>query len=102
MSLKEATYYTVICDWPDCGVSVDEDGDYSAWADKQQALDAATDDNWRESRDGQKHYCEAHPAVWASDYENGEPFPEPPYLLIHDGDTGDTADDGKVTFVGAT
>ncbi len=65
----------------------------------EDALDDARCDGWQEGRDGKAHYCDRHPTFWASNRELGEPDPEPPYLLIHDGDTGDRDDDGKVTLI---
>jgi hypothetical protein len=97
--IAEVTMYKVVCDWPECDASAHDGGEYVAFASPEGALeDFAYADNWRRGRDG-KHFCDKHPTTWASDHENGEPFPEPPYLLIHDGDTDDPGDDGYVTCV---
>jgi len=99
VSFKEVTYYEAQCDWPGFVCGRQTDSEFTAWAEPDSVLDIMTDAEWRTSRDGKSHYCDLHPAIWASDYENGEPFPEPPYLLIHDGDTDDSNDDGRVTYV---
>lgn len=59
MSLKQETYYTVICDYPGCGVSADEDGEYGAWADHGQAYTVATDSEWL-CTDGEGDFCPEH------------------------------------------
>lgn len=43
MSVQEVTYYQAVCDL--CG-NVDNEGDFSAWADCQSALDAAGNSEW--------------------------------------------------------
>lgn len=50
---KEIPMYTVICDC--CGADSSEDSEYSAWNDKDFALDCAKEDNWIEHEE--KHYC---------------------------------------------
>ncbi len=102
MSIKTMPFYTVVCDWPGCDRSADEGGEYAAWASASGALDSARDADWWEVRDGKHeiHYCDEHPCAWASDHEDGEPFPDHPFLLIHDGDTDNSEDDGKVTLKG--
>lgn len=99
MSLQAVTMWRIACDWPGCKGSPLDDTDYYAWSDPVGAIDSAEDNGWR-GRDGKSHYCNNHPTTWASDHENGEPFPDPPYLLVHDGDTGDYDDDGKVSLIG--
>lgn len=99
MSIREVTMYRVECDWPGCTASPQDDSEYFAWSNKGDAEEYATDANWRVGRAGMCHYCPEHPSEWASDHEHGEPYPEPPYLLIHDGDTDSDDDDGRVTFV---
>lgn len=101
MSKRVEESWSLWCDWPGCKTQF-EYGDYSIFGDGWDAEDMLTDSDWRIGRDGQAHYCAKHPCVWASDHEDGEPFPEPPYLLIHDGDTAEPIeDDGKVTLVEA-
>lgn len=100
MSFREVTYYQAVCDWPDCDATAHEATDYAAWGEAHQAEEDVDNANWlRGARLADVWYCENHPATWAGDHENGEPFPEPPYLLIHDGDTDDTDDDGKVSLI---
>lgn len=99
MSIREVAMYRVVCDWPDCEVSAQDDEEYYAWACATSAIESAEDRDWRTSRDGREHYCPKHPAEWASDHEDGEPYPDSAHLLIHDGDTGDCRDDGSVTYV---
>ena len=100
MSLKSLPCFTVICDWPECGADVLADGEFSGYGDTDQLAIEVEGADWRTSLHGLCHYCPDHPVTWASDHEGGEPFPAPPYLLIHDGDTGNCADDGTVSFVG--
>ena len=47
---------------------------YTAWADEQQAWEAAEEEDWIE-RDG-KHYC---PACYEEDEESGDMVPKSPY-----------------------
>lgn len=100
MSIKSAPFYTVICNWPECGHSPDEDGDSIAWAEVSQAIESAKDAGWWQDKDDpETWYCGdgMHPMWWASDVGDR---PDPPYLLIHDGDTDNSLDDdGKVTLL---
>lgn len=98
MSIREVTYYQASCDWLGCTRTPHTE--YTAWEDPGSARDDVEYAEWHFDRDGKRHYCNEHPATWASEHEDGEPFPEPPYLLIHDGDTDNSDDDGKVTLIG--
>lgn len=99
--IESVTMYRLICDWPGCEESAQEGGDYYAWSDAGAAVDEASGAGWREGCDG-SWFCEAHPADWSSEHENGEPWPEPPYLRIHDGDDDyQEHDDGSVCLIGA-
>jgi hypothetical protein len=100
VSIREVTMYRVECDWPDCGASAQDDSEYFAWSDKDDAVQYAVDADWRVSRHGVCHYCPDHPTVWASDRPGVEAFSPAPFLVIHDGDTGDADDDGHVSYVG--
>lgn len=92
MSLKQQPYYSVLCDFPGCGIEADY-GEFSAYSDKSIAIEYALDSDWRQDRDGLRHYCDKHTMTWDVDIEDGyEVTPEPPYLLIHDSD-------GLVTLV---
>ncbi len=53
--IKEVKMFTVICD--NCGLSSGEeyDSEYSAWGDKNSALEDAINGDWIE--EGHKHYC---------------------------------------------
>ncbi|NUO35607.1 MAG: hypothetical protein HOQ18_18390 [Dermatophilaceae bacterium] len=100
MSVRPEKSWSLWCDWPGCDYQF-EDGDYSIFGDGHDAEEIVTEADGRIDRDGKRHYCHNHPATWASDHENGEPFPAPPYLLIHDGDTGNPLDDdGRVSLIG--
>lgn len=55
MSIKSAPYYWVVCDGEGCGVSAQEDSDWSAFGEPSQAIDDAVCSEWAEV-DG-KHYC---------------------------------------------
>lgn len=101
MSVLGVTMFRVICDWADCPNSPQDDTDYFAWGEPEQAEETASDADYRTGRDGETHYCLDHPATWASDHEMGEPFPPKPFLLIHDGDTDEPDDDCKVTLIEA-
>ncbi len=102
MSLRPKQFYTVVCDWPGCENTADDDGEYAAWGSASGALESVRDASWWEGADGKNelHYCNEHPTAWASDHEDGEPYPDHPYLLIHDGDTMNPDDDGKATLKG--
>jgi hypothetical protein len=99
MSVRQVTMYRVVCDWPGCEASAQDDSEYYAWTDGDDAEQYAADLDWRVSLSGLCHYCPTHPAVVMSEHEYGEPFPEPPYLLIHDGDVGNPEDDGRATYI---
>ncbi|GAB2970197.1 hypothetical protein [Nocardioides montaniterrae] len=112
MSVKRVDCFTVVCDWHGCGATVCDESDYSGWdvdgieVEVENAIDAG----WHQARDrgmlgllsagtvSGEHYCHRHPAAWASDAEQVASM-TPPYLLIHDGDTEDPDDDGRVTLV---
>lgn len=66
MTLKGATYYTVICDL--CGADASERSEYSAWIDEGQAEDLATDADWWV--EGGNHICED--CVPRPDFEDAE------------------------------
>lgn len=51
--IKEVTMYTVICD--NCGHDVNKDAEYSAWNDRDYAVECALESDWIEKDD--KHYC---------------------------------------------
>lgn len=100
MSRRRVDAWQIVCDWPGCG-RVLEAGDFSVFVDAGgwDEWELLSDACWWRDRDGVRMYCPDHPGEWASDHEGGVPWPLPPYLLIHDGDTGDVSDDGTVTLV---
>ncbi|MGH3499759.1 MAG: hypothetical protein ACRDQA_02480 [Nocardioidaceae bacterium] len=99
MSIETVTMYHVVCDWPGCGTATDDnDPEGYFWVSMDAALGDAHEIDWWFDGD-RRHYCPRHPATWASDHENGEPYPAGAYLLIHDGDTGNPDDDGNVTLI---
>lgn len=98
MSIKTWTGYSGVCDWPGCGIDVMDGTDYSAWGERDAVEETMTDYDWRIGADGERHYCDKHPAAWASDPEHVAEMPRP-FLLFHDGDTGNPDDDGKVSLV---
>lgn len=58
-----------------CGCQFEDSyNGYSAWADEQQAWDAAEEEDWIE-RDG-KHYC---PCCYEEDEKSGDMVPKSPY-----------------------
>lgn len=102
MSFKAVTFYTIVCDFPDCDADFNKDDEYAAYAsiDTMREVFNDADGSWWESAFGKElHYCKDHRMQWASDQDEGDPEPEKPYLLIHDGDTDDREDDGKVSLV---
>ncbi len=57
MSVKEVTYYTVICD--ECGVSAFEGQEFTAWSDADGAIWAVAESlEW--SEDNGQHRCSKH------------------------------------------
>ena len=58
MSLKSEPYYWLECD--NCGERADY-GEYSAWSDVSQVIDAAVDAEW--SIHGDVHHCPACPVL---------------------------------------
>lgn len=101
MSKRPEPGWSLWCDWPGCGYQF-EYAEYTIFGDGWDLEEIVTDADGRVSRDRTKHYCHLHLCVWASDHEDGDPFTQPPYLLIHDGDTGNPADDGFVTLITAS
>lgn len=99
MSVREKTFYGVECDWPDCGFIAGDEGEYQWWAEQDHAIEQAGEWDWWMGADGAHHYCSGHPTLWASDRDDLGDTLEPPYLLIHDGDTDNRNDDGRVTLI---
>lgn len=96
MSVREILCYTIACDWPGCEVTADDDSDYSCWGDITDAWMSANDADGNRGQ-GDAWFCAEHRAVWSSDHENDEPYPAPPFLLIHDGHA--KFEDGTVSLV---
>ena len=76
MSLKEVTYYTVVCD--QCGKDGNAAKEYTAWADGESALLCA--DAWEDwlilpDSDRTRHYC---PGCWTWDTDADERIPKAP------------------------
>jgi hypothetical protein len=98
MSFHAIPCWQVRCDWPGCTASPADFSEYSGWGDQSVAHEEATEADWRTNADETLHYCDAHPAAWASDPEQVASMAGP-FLLIHDGDTDSPLDDdGKVTY----
>lgn len=97
MSKQPVKAWEIVCDWPECECRY-EWGDYSVFGDDWEPKDMLSDGDWDMTSNGEKHYCPEHPRAWASDMEDGDPEPERPYLVIHDGDTDDPDDDGFVSL----
>lgn len=95
MSIKRLDTYTAVCDWPGCSADVMDPTDYSGWGEVDNVTETLADYDWHTSTTGMSHFCYEHPAVWVSEPDR----PQPPYLLIHDGDTDNPDDDGRVTLV---
>jgi hypothetical protein len=55
MTIKSKPYYWVECNR--CGESAQEDSDYSAWADDDQAESAAEEIGWSIRSDRKAHHC---------------------------------------------
>jgi hypothetical protein len=96
MSKREEKCWSLWCDWPGCEFQF-EYGDYTIFGNGYDPDEIASESDGWVGVDG-SHYCHNHLTAWASDYEDGEPFPGTPFLLIHDGDTDNSDDDGRVTL----
>lgn len=96
MSVREVPGYTIQCDWIGCDMTADEGGDYAFWGEIESAWMVADDSDGWKGHAKHEWYCNAHPAAWSSDHEDGDPYPAPPFLLIHD---GDSVDDGSVSLI---
>lgn len=59
MAVQEVTMYRVICDTDGCDKSPNDDTEYYAWAEKQQAIDEAGYANWWREDDG-RVFCDQH------------------------------------------
>lgn len=96
MSTREEKSWSLWCDWPGHEYQFEND-DYSIFGDGYDPDEIVTESDGRVGTDG-KHYCSDHPCAWSSDHEaGGEPYPAPPFLLIHDGMKG--FEDGRVSLV---
>ena len=97
MSAETVTMYRILCDFPHCKVSAQDDSDYYAWMDEGVALDEALDSDWHQAGDDENAiFCDGHPARWASDFGGEEPGwdlgakPETyPFLVLNDFGSGD-------------
>ena len=59
MSVREVTYYQVVCDHPGCTVATGDDGGpHSAWSSRDDAVWDWTCGDHQTVDD--RHYCEAH------------------------------------------
>lgn len=68
--IREVTMYRVVCDYPECEKSPQDDGEFYAWAQAHAAADEASEAGWRRGTGADEWYCETgHPVVWASDLE---------------------------------
>lgn len=72
MSFQEVTMYRVVCDGDGCRTSAHDDGDFYAWADKDQAMTEADSGDWLCRDDG--HWC---PRCIIYDEERDEYVPRP-------------------------
>lgn len=83
MSVRAVTFYKVVCDWPGCTATAQDEVEYAAWAQSDAAVAEAEDAGWWTGPRGVYHYCPEHPAVWEADLDEGiSPEPDRPYLLI--------------------
>lgn len=98
MSKRQEPGWSLWCDFPGCQYQW-EYSDYTIFGEGWDAEEIVRESDGWVSLGGTLHYCHQHVTAWASDHEDGSPFPEPPYLLIHDGDTGDASHDGHVSLV---
>jgi hypothetical protein len=71
VSFQEVTMYRIACDGG-CGAHADDDGDFFAWGDKDQAATEADSADWLCRDDG--HWC---PRCIVLDDESGEYVPKP-------------------------
>lgn len=71
MSFTQVTMWRITCDGG-CGAHADDDGDFYAWADKDQAETEAGSGDWLCRDDG--HWC---PACTVWDDEADERVPKP-------------------------
>lgn len=95
MSKRPEKSWSLWCDWPSHEFQFESE-DYSIFGDGYDAEEIVTDSDGHVGVDG-KHYCHDHPCTWESDYEAGEKYPAPPFLLIHDGN--EAFEDGRVSLV---
>jgi len=98
--IRPVDAWELVCDWPECESTAD-DGYNTIYADNPyDPGEIAEYADWLTSKDGASHYCWEHPTTRASDHTGGLALPDPPYLLIHEGDTDNPVmDDGSVTLV---
>lgn len=60
MSVREVAYYEVACDHEGCGVTTGDKGDYSAWSDRDGAVEDWEGSEGWVSKDGARAFCEEH------------------------------------------
>ncbi len=58
MALQSAPYWWLKCDQEGCKAISSDDGDYTAWANADRAIEDARDYDWVEL--DEKHYCPKH------------------------------------------
>lgn len=75
MSLQSRPYYWVTCDYPGCGVSAEEGGDYTAWQDPGYAASSALDSCFITLDD--LWYCWEHQVEPPEDSDNDDRLPMP-------------------------
>ncbi|MBQ9917855.1 MAG: hypothetical protein IJO71_11740 [Microbacterium sp.] len=69
MSVKEQMGYALVCDFPGCGTSTSDLGDYAFWGDIGAAVDEWNDAQGYSGDLG--HYCYEH-TVWSATDEDDE------------------------------
>lgn len=85
MSVKEATYYFVQCDGPDCNFATEDmGGDHSAWAEADGAVEEWECSDYQSTADG-KHYCDQHRLPQCADCDRTDG-------LVNDDPDGESGD----------
>lgn len=74
MALLPVTMWRLGCDYPGCGATAQDDGEYHAWGEKFAAIDDADNAGWArgpepEGENERQYFCQGHTTVWASDLE---------------------------------
>jgi len=78
MSIKQATFYAIQCDYPGCTYDTSDLGEYSAWMHLSDAVEEWQSADMlivKNGPDDKRFYCDEH-WMWSEDEDEMIPLPE--------------------------